>query len=341
MTFNNLSDDLYNSAPVIAFERDSSNIWKLKNISANHKKHDILVGIPGKETDILSHIHEEDKEIISRKLGGAILQNKSEIELRYRIKAGIYYRWVEEYCSLLYDGYGELDKAVSYLWMSSLPIEWFFLYKGSEIWNELNSKIRHDIFNQLTAILGYLELSNDIITEPMLIDFTQKEQKAAEKIRERLIFTREYQKIGMFEFSWVLLSEIIREALNETVMKSFKIEIYVEKTVVFVDKNFKHALEKIFENIPVHAIGATNLIIKMESITSGGKLIIEDNGCGINQQNKTRVFDLGFGEGSGYGLFLTEKILSVFGIGIKENGIPGKGARFELFIPSHILKIHS
>jgi hypothetical protein len=174
---------------------------------------------------LLSHIHAEDQDLVSRKLGAAILQKKDGVELRYRIRAGSYYRWVEEYCSLSYSDTGDPVQALSYLWISSLPVEWSLLCKGSEIWNTLNSKIRHDILNQLTAILGYLELSTDLITDPMLIDFTQKEQNAAEKIRDRLIFTREYQKIGLLEFSWVSLSDIIQEAMTEIVMEPVEVVI--------------------------------------------------------------------------------------------------------------------
>lgn len=341
MTLTTPPEDLYHAAPVIAFERNNADIWKIKSISPNNLKFNILVGASGEETDILSHIYQEDQDLVSRKLGGAVLQKRSGIELRYRIRAGAYYRWVEEYCSLSYDNTGEPEKALSYLWISSLPIEWALLSKGSEIWNTLNSKIRHDILNQLTAILGYLELSTDLITDPTLIDFTQKEQNAAEKIRDRLIFTREYQKIGMLEFSWVSLSDIIKEALNEIVIDPIQVVIQTGNSLVYVDRNFRLALEKILANIPEHATGATTVILSIVPTETGGNLVIGDNGCGIVQQHKTRIFDLGFGKGNGYGLFLAEKILSVFGIGIQEKGVPGEGARFELMIPSHILEIRS
>ncbi|HOJ95417.1 MAG TPA: PAS domain-containing sensor histidine kinase [Methanospirillum sp.] len=341
MTLQPPPENPYHAAPVIAFERINSDIWKIRNITGNNVKYGILVEPSDKETDLLPHIHAEDQDLVSRKLGAAILQKKDGIELRYRIRAGSYYRWVEEYCFLLYGDTGDPVQALSYLWISSLPVEWSLLCKGSEIWNILNSKIRHDILNQLTAILGYLELSTDLITDPMLIDFTQKEQNAAEKIRDRLIFTREYQKIGLLEFSWVFLSDIIQEALNEIVMEPVEVVIQTGNSQVYVDKNFRLALEKILINIPEHATGATRVQITIESSDIGGKLIIEDNGCGILDQHKTRIFDLGFGKGSGYGLFLAEKILSVFGITIQENGVSGRGARFELGIPSHILEIRS
>lgn len=250
----------------------------------------------------------------------------------------MYYRWVEEYCFLTYSNAGDLEKTNSYLWISSLATEWALLTRGYETLNALNSKIRHDILNQLTAILGYLELSNDVISDPMLIDFARKEQNAAEKIRDRLILTREYQKIGMLEFSWVLLSDIIQESLNVIPLGSIKITIQTDNTFIFTDKNFRLALEKILANIPEHGAGVTEIIIQIQATDTGGLLSITDNGCGIPDKQKGRIFELGFGKGNGYGLFLAERILTAFGITLRENGFFGQGARFELEIPSIILK---
>lgn len=337
MTFETSMGELYDLAPVVVFERDVNDTWKIKNISKNHAQYGIFLEPGPYDADLLSHIFPDDHNTITRKLGAAILQSRANIQLRYRIRKDDSFRWVEEYCSMKYSDSGSLVRAYSFIWMSGLPVEWALLSKGSEVWNTLNSKIRHDILNQLTAILGYLELSSDFISDPMLIDFTKKEQNAAEKIRERLIFTREYQKIGLYDFSWMSFDDIIKELLNDIVLNPVKLSIQTGKAKIFVDKNFGLALGKILANIPEHAKGATQVTITLLPHTAGGLLVIEDNGCGIPEQQKNRVFDLGFGSGSGYGLFLAEKILSVFGITIQEKGVTGQGARFELVIPSVIL----
>ncbi|PWR75286.1 sensor histidine kinase [Methanospirillum stamsii] len=341
MTFETSTGELSDSAPVVVFERNPDDIWKIRNISRNHILHGILINYSGHETDYLSDVFPDDQNLVSRKLGAAILQYKDSVQLRYRLKTSSSFRWIEEHCSLSYSETGALLKATSYLWMSVLPVEWALLSKGSETWNTLNSKVRHDILNQLTAILGYLELSGDLISDPMLIEFTKKEQNAAEKIRDRLIFTREYQKIGLYEFSWVPIDDAIHESLNEIVLNPINLSINCNNAALFVDKNFYLALGKIFMNIPEHAKGATIVTVSFSALESGGILVIEDNGCGIPEQQKNRIFDLGFGSGSGYGLFLAEKLLSVFGITICEKGLPGQGARFELSIPSSILNIRA
>jgi signal transduction histidine kinase len=64
----------------------------------------------------------------------------------------------------------------------------------------------------------------------------------------------------------------------------------------------------------------------------GLMLIIEDNGIGIAAEEKPMIFDRGYGKNKGLGLFLVREVLSITGISIKENGEPGKGARFEIAV---------
>jgi hypothetical protein len=50
-------------------------------------------------------------------------------------------------------------------------------------------------------------------------------------------------------------------------------------------------------------------------------------------EDKERIFELGFGKNTGYGLFLVREVLSITGFSIRETGEEGKGARFEISIP--------
>jgi signal transduction histidine kinase len=45
------------------------------------------------------------------------------------------------------------------------------------------------------------------------------------------------------------------------------------------------------------------------------------------------IFKRSCGKNTGFGLFLSREILSLTGIEIRENGIPGEGASFEITVP--------
>ena len=64
-------------------------------------------------------------------------------------------------------------------------------------------------------------------------------------------------------------------------------------------------------------------------------LIYEDDGGGVSLENKALLFKEGFSTGgsTGFGLFLTKKMMDVYGWGIEENGEVGIGARFVISIP--------
>ncbi len=67
---------------------------------------------------------------------------------------------------------------------------------------------------------------------------------------------------------------------------------------------------------------------------SGLTLICEDDGLGVPDKAKAKIFERGVGRNTGMGLFLTREILRITGISIRETGVYGKGARFELIIPN-------
>ncbi|HUT39460.1 MAG TPA: ATP-binding protein, partial [Methanoregula sp.] len=62
-------------------------------------------------------------------------------------------------------------------------------------------------------------------------------------------------------------------------------------------------------------------------------LFFADNGNGIPDAIKEKIFERGYGKQKGMELFLVREILSITGITIKETGTFGKGARFEMLVP--------
>lgn len=63
-------------------------------------------------------------------------------------------------------------------------------------------------------------------------------------------------------------------------------------------------------------------------------ITIEDDGVGISASMKEKIFDRGCGKNGGFGLFLVREILGITGMSIRETGIPGMGARFDIRVPA-------
>jgi signal transduction histidine kinase len=97
-------------------------------------------------------------------------------------------------------------------------------------------------------------------------------------------------------------------------------------------------LSRVFYNLLANSIqhGQAQLTkIRLYSQLSGENLIItyEDNGRGIPTDEKEKIFEFGYGRGTGFGLFLARELLGYTGITITESGELGKGAKFEIVAP--------
>ena len=200
--------------------------------------------------------------------------------------------------------------------------------------NLLSSITRHDILNQLMVLKGYLGLSKGVIDKPeTLSGYIKKEQQAANAIENQITFTRDYQELGVAAPAWQNVNASIQKALAILPVQKIRVDVDRTDLEIFADPLF----EKVFYNLIDNALryGGDQLkTIRISSMESDGHLtlVCEDDGVGISSEDKKRLFTRGFGKNTGLGLFLSREILSITEITITENGIPGKGARFEITV---------
>jgi PAS domain S-box-containing protein len=201
--------------------------------------------------------------------------------------------------------------------------------------NLLSSITRHDILNQLMALKGYLELSHEVIDNPtILTEYITKEEKAANTIEAQITFTKVYQELGAAAPAWQNVNASIKKAVAGLPMRAVHVGPDPTDPEVYADPLF----EKVFYNLIDNALkygGDQMKTIRVSSQESDTRLTIvcEDDGVGITAVDKKHLFTRGFGKNTGLGLFLSREILGITGITITENGIPGKGARFEITVP--------
>jgi PAS domain S-box-containing protein len=200
--------------------------------------------------------------------------------------------------------------------------------------NLLSSITRHDIINQLLVLNGYLELSRDVLHDPVqLEEYITKQQNITRTIETQIRFTKDYQDLGLKMPVWQNVNECIRNAMAFLHLRDVRIESLPANLEVHADPLF----EKVFHNLIDNALrygGDQMKTIRVSSQESDTSLtiIFEDDGVGITDEDKKKLFQKGFGKHTGLGLFLSREILAITGITITEKGIPGKGARFEITV---------
>jgi PAS domain S-box-containing protein len=209
------------------------------------------------------------------------------------------------------------------------------LLQANKKLNLLSSITRHDILNQLMALKGYLELSQDDIGDPKVIrEYIAKEKKAADTIEHQILFTKDYQDLGVAAPEWQSVHASIRKAVSGLPMRDIHVETDRKDPEIFADRLF----EKVFYNLIDNALryGGDRLQTVRISVEQSGTslaIVCEDDGVGISEEDKKQLFTRGFGRNTGLGLFLSREILAITGITIAENGRAGRGARFEIIVP--------
>jgi two-component system, sensor histidine kinase and response regulator len=201
---------------------------------------------------------------------------------------------------------------------------------------------RHDLLNQLTAMREYLELSLARRAKDPETAWTNV-TTATEVVNQTINtveFTGEYQKIGVKSPVWKNAKHLVDETGKYTNLGTVRLENAVPSDVeIYADP----LIEKVFFNLIDNAVryGEKTTIIRFryEETDTGGTIICEDDGVGIERGEKEKIFAYEYGMNTGLGLFLAREILTITGITISETGIPGKGARFEMKCPEGSIRL--
>ena len=199
--------------------------------------------------------------------------------------------------------------------------------------NIVGSVTRHDVLNQLTAIVGYTELLGMMVEDENLKSFLEKETQAVNKIQRQFQFAKDYQNIATEPPRWQNLNNTLHRVREHIDLKAITITAETGDTAVYADSLFEKVFIHLFENTVRHGSTATGIRISLHPDGESLQVIVEDNGTGIPPGDKERIFERGYGKGTGWGLFLARDILAATGATIIENGEPGKGARFLIRLP--------
>lgn len=203
--------------------------------------------------------------------------------------------------------------------------------------NLLNSIIRHDVTNQLTALQGFIQIASLKKTDPVIADYLRKIDDIASTINRQIEFTRTYQELGVKQPSWLVVEEIIARVESRVQIKFSKTCGGLE---VLADPMLEQVFSNLCDNTVRHGGHVTRITVRCEREPDGLIIIVEDDGTGVPAAEKEKIFIRGYGRHTGLGLFLAREILSITGIGIKETGIPGQGARFEMLVPKGSFRQH-
>lgn len=195
----------------------------------------------------------------------------------------------------------------------------------------LSGIARHDILNQVSRLSGYLDLA--------LEDDTGRANECirvcktiADSIQGQILFTRVYEEIGTHAPLWQNLGETVKRAIRNLPDTGLIFDLDLEDILVLADPLLEKVFITFIENTRLHGQHATTVRVFCEHLNEDLIIVYKDDGAGIDDDIKSDIFKDGFGNNTGFGLFIAWEILAISHFSVREIGVPGEGARFEILV---------
>jgi len=198
--------------------------------------------------------------------------------------------------------------------------------------NVLRGTALNDLTNQLFTLQGYIELAAGI-SEGKAKEYALRQQEAAGRILNQIAYIRHFQDMGIQPPRWQNVNSVLLYAVSHLDMSHVRRTERLGRLEIYADPMLEKILYSLVENSLTH--GRTVTEIRCYAVAGNDEVTIfyEDNGCGIPEDKKEKIFEPTYTE-KGFPLSLVREILSITGISIRETGEYGKGVRFEIRVSS-------
>lgn len=206
--------------------------------------------------------------------------------------------------------------------------------------NLLAETTRHDILNSLTVLTGAMDLIKDEIRDLDVFSYMVPAEKALDTIYRQILFTRDYQNLGVTAPVWQSIPTLIEEQVRNNIPEHVTLITDNIDYDLYADAMLGRVFFNLIDNSLRHGLTVSEIRISGKEEHDALIIVYSDNGTGIEEHMKSKIFDRGVGSHTGYGLFLIREILSITHIKIQEIGINGKGVIFELAVPSGFFRHH-
>lgn len=209
-------------------------------------------------------------------------------------------------------------------------------------------KISHDLKGPLLSINGLLEIARDEIRDETQARYFDMLGTAVRNMEHTLNGLLDLTRIQTStETAMINAGEILEEVTKElkeihtTGFPALKTDVPSGLTFMSRPTLFRIILNQLISNaIQFRARTGKDPVIKITISKNEDEigLIIEDNGIGIDKEKLDHIFKMfykgsAYSEGSGLGLFLTEKAVEKMNGSIAVSSHPGKGTTVTVYLP--------
>jgi DNA-binding NarL/FixJ family response regulator/two-component sensor histidine kinase len=200
--------------------------------------------------------------------------------------------------------------------------------------NLLGTVTRHDTVNQLSVLMGNLEIASMKDPKSPFIKYLKKAMESGENIATILSFSKDYQLMGTEAPSMINVRVSCMKGTATVDAKGVSVHIETGELQIFADRMLERVFLNLMDNSVRHGENVKNIWVRSRSTEGGIVVTFEDDGVGVPMADKEKIFEIGYGKHTGLGLYLVREILSITNISVEETGAEGHGAKFTLHVPN-------
>jgi len=205
------------------------------------------------------------------------------------------------------------------------------LQEANKKLNIFTSIARHDIQNKITILLGYLGRTKKMVTDPVVLDYVERQEAAAKAIRNEINLTREFKDLGVSPPEWQNVRRVLEKILRQQDAATSAFTVNIPDIEIYADSQLDRVFERLFDTAQTPDKSLRQIHIHSFRKDRDLVAVIEYESAGIPPGEKEGIFEVG--ASGNRGLFMAREILSLTGITLKETGEYGKNTRFEIGIP--------
>jgi signal transduction histidine kinase len=212
--------------------------------------------------------------------------------------------------------------------------------------------IAHDINNALTPVIGLSQMlarkAAEGSRERENLGLIEEGGKHARDLVRRIVTFARHEKPERVALD---LGEVAKETLKllrATLPATLALDVRIAPVPkIWADKG---QLDQVLMNLVTNAAQAVGdrigtITVEVAAIApatgtegAGVRLTVADTGCGMDEPTRQRIFEpfyttKGVGEGTGLGLSIVHGIVKGHGGSITVDSEPGRGSRFNIFLP--------
>ena len=214
---------------------------------------------------------------------------------------------------------------------------------------EMSAKIAHEIKNALYSISNAANYIKNNANDEIIKEFGKIIKEESYRLNDMTVSFLNFSKLIEPKFSQEDLNEVIKNSIALLIYDcedyGIKVDLKLDNNLpkTFIDQNL---IKQVLVNLILNSIDAIreknteNPVIKISTEYLKNKdkirLIVEDNGIGIKEENKGKIFKPFFTtkpKGTGLGLPMVYKIIFLHGGTVNVESVYGKYTKFIIEIP--------